>query len=99
MGNTGRAPDLLHGVRDIECKYGVLEWNYRGILHRSTTDCTAASVRGEMTVKRGRINGGKLIISLSYLCNCRIINNFSPSDSTKYVRLVEISSRTKRLPV
>ena len=37
------------------------------ILHGSTTDCTAASARGQTTVKCGRINGGKLILSLIYL--------------------------------
>ena len=54
---------LLHDVRDIECKYGFLEYKYRTILHRSTADCTAASAHGQTTVKHGRINGGKLIIS------------------------------------
>ena len=34
-----------------------------------------SSACGETTVKRGRINDGKLILSLIYLCNCRIINN------------------------
>ena len=29
-----------------------------------------------LTVERSRINGGKLILSLIYLCNCRIINNY-----------------------
>ena len=65
---------LLHDLRDIECKYGFLERKHRAILHGSTTGCTAASARGQTTVKRGRINGGKLILSLIYLCNCRIIN-------------------------
>ena len=54
---------LLHDVRDIECKYGFLECKYRKILHRSTTDCTAVSARGQTTVKGGRINGGKLRIN------------------------------------
>ena len=34
-----------------------------------------SSVCGETPVKCGRINGGELILSLSYACNCRIINN------------------------
>ena len=33
------------------------------------------SARGETTVKHGGINGGKCILSLIYLCNCRTINN------------------------
>ena len=102
----------------------------------STTNCTAASVRGETTVKHGRINGGKLIISLIFLdlmtrkniqpywtttCVITYIYNMylyytthnissaniafestyiftrlcilsRPVDSTKYVRLVKIST-------
>ena len=50
---------LLHDVQDIERKY-------RAILHGSTTDYTAASVCGQTTVKRSRINGGKHILSLIY---------------------------------
>ena len=38
-----------------------------GVWPASTTDCTAASARGQTAVKRGRINGGKLILSLVYL--------------------------------
>ena len=34
-----------------------------------------SSARSETTVERGRMNGGNLILSLIYLCNCRIINN------------------------
>ena len=34
-----------------------------------------SSVSGETAVKRGRINDGKLILTLIYLCNCHIINN------------------------
>ena len=34
-----------------------------------------SSAHGETTVKRGRINGGKSILSLIYLRNCRVINN------------------------
>ena len=56
------------------------------ILHGSTTDCTAVvSARGYrrlLTVERGRINGGKFVLSLSYVCNCRII------DSSIYYRLL-----------
>ena len=63
----------LHDVRDIECRYGFLECKYRAMLHGSTTDCTAVSASGQTTVKRDRINGGKLILSLVY--DCRIINN------------------------
>ena len=58
---------LLHNAQDIKYKYGFLECKYTAILHGSTTDCTAASARCQKTVKRGRINGGKLIISLIYL--------------------------------
>ena len=65
--HSGEYCNLLHDVRDIECKYGFLECKYRAILHGSTTDCTAASAHGQTTVKRGRINGGKQIISLIYL--------------------------------
>ena len=57
---------LLHNVHDIECKYGFRECKYRTILHGSTTDCTAASACGQMIVKRGRKNGGKLILSMFY---------------------------------
>ena len=53
------------------CKYGFLECKYRTILHGSTIDCTAASARSNDTVKRGRINGGKTLLSLIF---CRIIN-------------------------
>ena len=58
---------LLDDVQDIERKYGFLECKYRAILHGSTTDCTTASARGQATVKRGRISGGKLILFLIYL--------------------------------
>ena len=67
---------LLHDSRDIEYKYGFLECEYTAILHGSTTDCTAASARGYrrlLTVQRGRINGGNLILSLIHLCNCHVI--------------------------
>ena len=88
-------------MRDIKCKYEFLECKYRTILHGSTIDCTAASACGQTTVKRGRINGAKLICSLF----CRTINNllhsltYFVSSCGKYVRLVKISSRTERLPV
>ena len=42
-------------------RYGFLECKYRAISHGSTTDCAAASARGQTTVKSSRINGGKLI--------------------------------------
>ena len=57
--------DILHNTQDIECKYSFWECKYTAILHSSTPDCTAVV----------RLNGGKLILSLIHLCNCRIINN------------------------
>ena len=71
---------LLHNAQDIECKYGFWECKYTAILHGSVTDCcqqlsSARCYRRLLTFKRGRINGGKLILSLIYLCNNRIINN------------------------
>ena len=57
--------------------------------------CTAASARGQMTVKGG-INGAKLILSLIYFVFLLI---FVFKDEYKYVRLVKISNRTERLLV
>ena len=56
-----------------------------------------SSVCGQTTVKRGRMNGGKVILSL-YIFTCLCILS-RPADSTKYVRLLKISIRTERLPV
>ena len=54
---------LLHDVQDIECKYGFSECKGR---YYTVQQLTAASACGETTVKRGRINGGKLILYLIY---------------------------------
>ena len=45
---------LLHHAQDVECKYGFWECKYTEIKRHKTT------------VKSGRINGGKLILSLIY---------------------------------
>ena len=59
---------LLHDVRDIKCKYGFLECEYRAILHGSATDYTAALACSQTTNKWWKTH--------SFLdLFCRIINN------------------------
>ena len=56
---------FLH-VGDIECKYGFLESENVNIERHYTGQQLTAQLRqrGQTTVNRSRINGGKLILSL-----------------------------------
>ena len=54
----------------------LLLWYY---ITACTVVVSSHGYRHLLTVERGRMNGGKVIISSIYLCNCRIINYFYSS--------------------
>ena len=61
--------NLLHDARDVQIAIYIANIQRYNTVQQQIAQCAVKRVN------LSRINGGNRILSLSYLCNCRIINN------------------------